>query len=376
MIFREEFDNTIVISFMGDICLGDHLLTLGSGLGSFLQDSKNRKQFVSEVSSLYDPSDMVVANLECVLSEKGLLEDDITTQVLRGRRDSVDVLKELRVSVVNLANNHSCQYGLNAFTETKTVLEQNSIIPIGLKAHDKDHQDANKTKLQMVTIKGKTIGLVGYSMLPEQFYPGYEQYARIEQDARREVLKDVETFKEKVDVLVVSMHWGTELDHVPDNKDVRFAHKLVDSGADIIVGHHPHVIQGVEEYKGKLIIYSLGDFIFDLMWDRRCREGMIVTVKIMNDFSLQYDLTFVYLSGDYKLRICTQNEHNRLNKTIKVYSKVIGKKRRFMATKRYFRNLGFQLKKLFFMLRKFKEYNKKVQSFLIKEKIIKKMIPW
>jgi len=92
--------------------------------------------------------------------------------------------------------------------------------------------------------------------------------------------EDVKKTKAISDYLIVSMHSGTEYAKAPNQRQINFAHEAIDAGADLVIGHHPHVIQGTEEYKGKYIIYSLGNFVFDQMWSKATREGLVTKIKI------------------------------------------------------------------------------------------------
>ncbi|HYE22163.1 MAG TPA: CapA family protein, partial [Verrucomicrobiae bacterium] len=92
----------------------------------------------------------------------------------------------------------------------------------------------------------------------------------------KQMTQDIASLDSKVDFLIVSTHMGTEYKRDPDPRNVELAHKAIDSGADMLIGHHPHWIQTIEEYNGKWIFYSLGNFVFDQMWSQDTKEGLTI----------------------------------------------------------------------------------------------------
>lgn len=164
-------------------------------------------------------------------------------------------LKEGGVTLVNCANNHVFDYGLQGIEETMRNLDSAGITRVGI---GKTLREARTPVIR--ELKGRRIGFLAYYGSGEYaataVRPGFAP--RI----TRYILDDVRNLKKRVDYVVVNFHWGTERAPEPDDWQVRLAHRVIDAGADLIVGHHPHVLQGVEHYKGKFIAYSLGNFVF------------------------------------------------------------------------------------------------------------------
>lgn len=168
---------------------------------------------------------------------------------------AIGTLKDGRVSLVNCANNHVFDYGLQGIEETIRNLDSAGVKYVGI---GKNLRDA-RTPI-ILDAKGRRFGFLGYygggdfeaTAKRPGFAPRYERY----------ILEDVRSLKKKVDFVVVNFHWGTERAPEPDTWQVRLAHRVVDAGADLIVGHHPHILQGIEQYQGKHIAYSLGNFVF------------------------------------------------------------------------------------------------------------------
>lgn len=160
-----------------------------------------------------------------------------------------------RVTVVNAANNHIADYDVVGINETMKSLDSVGIRYVGI---GKNLEEARRPVI--IEKGGKKIGFLGYhgggkfaaTRSHTGLAPRYEPY----------IIEDVKQLRPHVDYVVVNFHWGTELAEQPDHGQIALAHHVIDAGADLIVGHHPHVLQGVETYKGKTIVYSLGNFVF------------------------------------------------------------------------------------------------------------------
>jgi poly-gamma-glutamate synthesis protein (capsule biosynthesis protein) len=116
------------------------------------------------------------------------------------------------------------------------------------------------------------------------------------------VLKDIDSLGNEADYVVVSCHWGIEFVDFPSPNIKRLARQMADAGADIILGHHPHVPQGIEKYKDSIIFYSLGNFLFDFLWSRRSRESMIAKIRISGG-KVEYDLSPVRINDKYQVEL-------------------------------------------------------------------------
>ncbi|MCG3621916.1 CapA family protein [Clostridioides difficile] len=150
------------------------------------------------------------------------------------------MLKSGSVEAVSIANNHSEDYFEEGMKDTQFILDENKINYFGL------GKDA------VVDVKGIKVGLLGYNGLSTEY----------NEKNLKQMEDDIKSLKKKSDVVVVYFHWGIELDYYPDKKQKDFAHYAIDKGADLVMGSHPHVIQGIEKYKNKYIAYSLGNFCF------------------------------------------------------------------------------------------------------------------
>ena len=200
--------------------------------------------------------DINLANLESPLADGG---EEYFEKKFRFRAEP-QVAKAIRAAgfnLVTLANNHSMDFGGEALTETLQHLSDNGITWIGA---GKNLSEARK--MALYTIKGKKIAFLGYSLTqPIEFFagqnspgtaPGYE----------RMVTADVVSARSQADYVIVSFHWGKEANSTVQSYQRIAAHKAIEAGADVIIGHHPHILQGIERYKNGIIFYSLGNFTF------------------------------------------------------------------------------------------------------------------
>jgi gamma-polyglutamate biosynthesis protein CapA len=246
------------------------------------------------VRDLLREADLAFVNLESPLSDKGQRKTakDVT---FRGRPALVAGLASAGIDVVSIANNHTLDWGAEALLDTIERLEQAGIKSAGAGA---DLAAARRPAL-LETAAGRVAVLAFSNILPEGF-PAGEGRAGVNpaRPDRERLLGDVTAAAEEADWVIVSVHWGKE--YQPDaNADQReLAHQLVDAGADLILGHHPHVIQGLELYRDRLIAYSLGDFVFD-HYSRETGEAFVLDVSLQPVGPPAILITPVYLDDSY-----------------------------------------------------------------------------
>jgi len=186
------------------------------------------------------------------------------------------------------------QHGEDAFQETVQVLNEVGICPAGLPDGSTYHSIP-----VIFSTKGVSFGLLGYSLRPEEYSPDRVLYCSGNEQA---IIKDIELLRPKVNKIIILIHWGDEFIPRPAPAQVTLARKMVDHGADIILGHHPHVVQGIEQYKGAVIAYSLGNFIFD-MWQPPTQQGIILKISCLNDGSHRVDILPTRINNNYQPEI-------------------------------------------------------------------------
>ena len=261
-------DDVITVLAVGDIYLG------GSA-APYLKQNSYLYPFEPTKSILKD-SDIAVANLEAPLTRRTapFMEKEF---ILKIDPDATGAIKAAGFDVVTLANNHIMDYGQDGLQDTINFLDKADLKHAGA---GRDLKDARMPAI--ISIKNKKIAFLAYSkVFPEEFYATKESGGTA-QGIFEYVRYDIIEIKKQVDFVIVSFHWGEELMKYPKEYQIKLAHLSIDSGASVIIGHHPHVLQGIERYKNGLIFYSLGNFAFGSI-SQSMPEGMIVIVKFSNN---------------------------------------------------------------------------------------------
>jgi len=213
-----------------------------------------------DIAPVLQKGDAAWVNLEGVTSTLGEPKTE-KVYTFEGPPSFAPALARAGVNVVTMGNNHSVDYGRAALRDTIARLEKSGVQVVGA---GKDFDDAHAPAI-VTTPSGATVGFLGYS---DVWWPGFEateNHAGVAQaftDVGR-MKKDIKELSGKVDYVVVGFHWGYEHQHYPVSQQTSEGHAAIDAGADLVIGHHPHVLQGFETYKRRLIAYSLGDLVFD-----------------------------------------------------------------------------------------------------------------
>ena len=243
--FSPDPDGEITLMAVGDVMLGRFV------------DSRYQGRISSDkISGVFRSADVIFGNLEACFGG-GISPAQQKAVNLKAPDSALSALKDLGFTVVSLANNHCEDFGADAVAHTQTLLETNGIRNFG------GFSQQGKAIPLLLTIKTVSIGLLGYSAHVPSTAPAGPGYSGIAPLSSESVLSDIAALRPRVDVLIASVHWGRECSDGPTAEQVTMAHQMADAGVDVVWGHHPHVLQGVENYKGKLIAYSLGNFIFD-----------------------------------------------------------------------------------------------------------------
>ncbi|ABB33734.1 Capsule synthesis protein, CapA [Geobacter metallireducens RCH3] len=238
----------IVITCVGDIMLAGSATPTLSRSGYDYPFAKTAQELRR--------GDIAMGNLEAPLTERGTEYRDKTYR-FRTNPIAAAALKRAGFSVLTLANNHMMDYGNEGLQDTLATLSRHGIAHTGAGA-----SLAEARREAVVSVRGKRIAFLAYSLtFPSEFYagpnrpgtaPGYAPHVR----------EDIRRAKAEADYVVVSFHWGAERAEFPKQYQTETARLAIDAGADAIIGHHPHVLQGIEFYRGKPILYSLGNFAF------------------------------------------------------------------------------------------------------------------
>lgn len=264
-------DSEINLFLVGDIMLdrGVEYMINKNGKGDF------RFPFLKIVDELKKAS-ILFGNLEGPISDRGIKVGSIYS--FRFKPEIVEGLIYTGFDIFSLANNHMLDYQKIALEDTMRILEENNIDYIGA-GFNKEETFSLKIK----EIKNTKIGFLAYTNLgPENWKAGEKNsgIAWISENDIGKVAEYIKKAKEKVDVLIVSIHAGEEYEENPNPFQVSFARSCIDNGADLVVGHHPHIVQRIEKYKDGWIAYSLGNFVFDQGFSEKTMESIILRAII------------------------------------------------------------------------------------------------
>lgn len=237
-------------------------------------------------------ADAVFINLESPLVPN--CKTTLEGMVFCGDPRDVQGLVYAGVTVVNIANNHAGNYGIEGVNSTINLLKQNGINVTG-----------NDSQSAIIIIKGKKIGFLGYNDI------GHKELGIAWADIPQ-FQQDISNLKKQVDFVIVTFHWGIEYTGTPNSTQIQLAHAAVDAGADLIVGNHPHWVQGVEEYKGKVITYAHGNYVFDQMWSQETREGILGKYTFNNKGLIKVEFVPVIIDNYSQPRFAMEAEANKI----------------------------------------------------------------
>lgn len=264
-----------MLRIVGDVNFTDGFFDTGFGVGS--QISKNGLNPFKFLK--VDENDFWIGNLECVCSNI-TNKSGIEAKQFRIPLDKLNSIKHL--GLYGVANNHVMQHGDEAFCEMISYLESKNIKYVG----------TNECKSVVFPHQNKLVGVVAFSLRPDNFtdkplYWSSPEYI--------EIIKEIE--KLNCDYKIVYVHWGNEFIDYPYIEQKKLAHYMIDMGADLIVGMHPHILQGYEIYKGKYIFYSIGNFVFDMAW-KPANYSVVINVDFDNlNPNISYD--YINIGKDF-----------------------------------------------------------------------------
>lgn len=251
---------TISINAAGDVTLGNTAQQSYSGSFRQMYDEQNPEYFFQNVKSIFEEDDLTIVNFEGVLTySEDIVEKEYN---MKGNPDYIDILTKGSVEAVSFGNNHRMDYSKQGSDDTVTCFQEANIAY----AYD-DITGIYETK-------GIKIGIVSVN----QVYDGAAVDKYVE--------NGVESLKKECDLIIVCCHWGIERENYPTDYQTSLGKKAIDWGADLVLGSHPHVLQGVEVYKNKFIVYSLSNFCFGGNRNPQDKDSMI------------FNQTFTFIDGE------------------------------------------------------------------------------
>lgn len=257
------------MSFAGDVTLGSDLINQNKIRNFYVvyDRVKDDSYFFANVLPYFESDDITLVNLEGTLSDRGTREDK--RFAFRGSPSYVNILLQGSVEAVSLGNNHSVDYGEISYEDTVATLEEAGIV------YAKDMQ------IGFIDVKDTRVAMISMYQLPLTIQETTDLLDAAIAKAR----------EQGAQLIITSFHWGTESSHAINDTQIQIGHYAIDHGADIVVGHHPHKLQGIEKYQGKYIVYSLANFCFGGNTNPADKDTMIFrqTFTLLEDTLLPDD---------------------------------------------------------------------------------------
>ncbi len=255
-----ETSSSILIRAVGDILFGDSHLSIGHGTRAICRSEGFGHPFDRMGGGLKGGADLLFGNLECALTGR----TGFGKKPFIGDLGAIDALVEAGFDVLALANNHMFEYDEGPARETENALEKRGVAAPGLPGRE----PVTRIERGDVNIALHVWSLVRSSRgVPVAPGPA-------------DLIRAIEKSVARSEWPVVSLHWGAEFVGTPSPSQVRFGRALIDAGARLVIGHHTHTVQPVEAYRDGVIIYSMGNFVFDMTWSRHSRDGLLVDVVL------------------------------------------------------------------------------------------------
>lgn len=269
---------------------------------------KGPEAILGDVREILSTGDLVFANLEVPFSKRGTPINKIP--VFRINPDAISIIKSAQINIVSLANNHIFDYGFDAFNDTIELLRTSGIRYFGAGKTDDEAK-----KPEIICMNDVRIGFLGFLEIDSKIKnlpSGITPTGVTPQMYYENIKKAIKHLRPKVDWIILSLHFGIEYQLYPSPKDVKLCRALIDNGADIILGHHPHYPQGLERYKNGLIAYSLGNFIWDQNFAGHTDSSFILEIIINKKQIQSVRVIPTRLNLQYNLEI--NNNHDSFEK--------------------------------------------------------------
>lgn len=312
MTHKKDSADTVIIGFMGDVMIGR--------LVNEVIPTKGYTYPWGNTVDLLQHVDLRIINLETALTTN--IQKNPKVFNFKALPDRIKTLQDAHIDVANLANNHSLDFMGAGLIETIQTLDSANIIHVGA---GNNIQEACKPSI--ITKNGINIGIIGYTDNEPTWKatsnkPG-TNYIRVGDVTT--IKNQIETLRPLVDILIVTSHWGPNMQQVPSAAFVQFAHDIIDSGADIIHGHSSHVFQAIEIYNNKVIMYDTGDFIDDYAVDPMLRNDQSLFFAVTVDKNGPQSVTVApVVIKDMQVNTATGSEKDEILKRIQQLSQEFG----------------------------------------------------
>jgi len=292
----------IVLYFVGDISLDNKVQNILERVGY--------ENYLNNARILFRDGDIIFGNLESPLTNSKkrqmmhyskILEKTNRGKAiyLKAKPDTVRYLKYVGFNVLSIANNHILDFCEKGLHDTQKILEDNNILYVGVGNNIRE-----AVKPLIILRENKRIGILAYSYT----YEATRWSAGCAPLWKKLILEKVRETRKNVDLLIVSLHFGEEFADKPSMKQRKFCHDIIKCGADIIIGHHSHVTQPIEEYMGKIIAYGLGNFLFGDIYGNKLNDKELAKVKMGTILRVEFTDTQIHSSKMYLINKSSELE--------------------------------------------------------------------
>ena len=292
-LIESKKEKEIVLLFVGDIMLD-------RGVRHYIKRYQDFRYPFLKIAAELRSADITFGNLEGPISDRGRNQGSIYS--FRFDPGVIEGLAFAGFDVLSLANNHIWDWGREALEDTISLLAAEDIETIGA---GRNYSEANSPAI--FTINDTQIAFFAYTT----FYPkslwAKNNLPGISWFDLEKVKQDIEKIRAEVDIIIVSMHWGDEYKERSNIQQQRIARSLVQAGTDLVIGHHPHVVQEIEKYKQAWVAYFLGNFVFDQGFSKETMQGLMLEVKIQNQEIIAVKPIKIKLTETFQPQIFNQH---------------------------------------------------------------------
>lgn len=284
----------ITIMFTGDIMLS-------RAVGSKTEKSGDWRYPFLKVGNFLSSADLTFGNLEGPISGQGTNMG--SKYPFRADPRMIEGLNYAGFDIMTIANNHIWDYGQEAFADTMNILKNNKVDFVG---GGVDYNSVHQPLIK--NIENTKIAFLGYTdLIPDKFTTQDSKPATASIDIEQ-ITTDVKKAKELSDIVITNFHWGNEYQTQHNQKQEDIAKTTIDAGADLIIGHHPHVIQEIEQYNNKYIAYSLGNFVFDQNFSATTQKGIIIKTTIKDKKIDSIESIDVKISNEFQTSVISMEK--------------------------------------------------------------------
>ncbi len=274
--------------FVGDIMLSRAVASRINSIGK----GDPRFPFLESANFLHS-ADLTFGNLEGPISSRGKNQGSIYS--FRDDPDVVEGLKFAGFDVLSTANNHIFDWGREALMDTDTLLRAGGITPIGT---GRNYDEANSPAI--FDLSGTKIAFLAYTNLYPKTLEADATNPGISDFDTEHIKKAIEEARKRADIVIVSFHWGIEYRKTATEEQQKLAHEFIDAGADLVIGHHPHVPEEIEKYKGGWVAYSLGNFIFDQNFSKETMGGIAIRAVVENKKIISFNPISISINSNFQ----------------------------------------------------------------------------